>query len=1261
MKKVSFFLLLFSFLTTANAQVATISSSDLTGARLIFSTPDMSVDTSMVDGMLYSQLQLPEFVNSGVVGEPALPVYNRTIEIPLGAHVRIEVISANKQVVSAASIGMMGPLIPQQPSQRKSDTTAAIWVYNRDLYATDTFCGNPVVQVHNIGVSRDRNLAVLSYSPLRYNPATAMLEVFSQVEVALYYDGADVAATREMQQRYHSGAFAPQTDLLLTLPTGKSQNYAESAPIRYLIVCYSGFRGQMDAFVNWKRRKGFLTDIVYTDDPAVGSTATSIAAYIKSQYTYATAENPAPTYLLLVGDVEQIPAFNASNQVDNGHITDLYYATWTEGDFLPDCYYGRFSAQNVNQLTPQVSKTLLYEQYGFSDPTYLSRAILIAGVDAGYSNDNGYRYGDPAMDYVAKEYIKSANGFNSVVYYKNNTSFAPSGVVVTGSSNDNSTADSLLRRYYSGAGWVNYTAHGSETSWAEPELRVSDVNGLLNYGKPMFVIGNCCLTNHFNTSTCLGEAFLRRGNNAGAVSYIGGSNSTYWQEDFCWTVGVRSNISNTMNASYSASNLGVYDLLFHTHGESVPSWRTSAGAIISAGNMAVQNLNANSTMVKYYWEIYHVMGDPSLEPWLGEAEPMPLSVNTIYYRNSTPLMVTAVPYAYVALTDGNGMLISATFADEQGQAQLTVPITVPYGTYELAVTAQNYQPAFRPIRIVSLSGSALSVVSLQSDAPLSAGDTVTFSLQVANGSEVASSDFSLRCISNDLTQLYMLDNTDTLSTVAGNDTVLYPAVFRAVVSPQAIDCGRVMMTVQLVEGTDTSLYNTYVTLVAPNIVVVGYSLSATVEPGGMVSVAVTVRNDGHTSLDDASFSLLHSHNVATVLTQPYTHRSLVPNQVDTLLFDVLFGNDLRPSSNIPFLFLSESSVGTLNSPIMLGYAHVVVGDFETGDLSQINPSMNSHPWVVDSEETYEGDYSVRSSRSLSALGTSSMTFTYTCAFADSIRFFAKVSSESNGDWFFFSIDGETILSLSGEVDWERYSYPIEAGTHTFNFKYQKNWWRSSGSDAVWVDNIILPAAIKQTVYLADTVCRYSDYDFFGTSIATDVVGTQFFEHESETEVTYLSLTVLETPSISIEASTLDVVSGESVRLIASGATRYEWSTGDDEPVIQVTPTATSEYGVVGYIGMCSASSQITIRVLDGINEANLSTLHLYPNPTSDWVNVEVPLLNQLTVFDVSGRKMATFKGIQNKVCFSVKGWQDGVYFLRIETSNATLFRRIVVQ
>jgi len=430
----------------------------------------------------------------------------------------------------------------------------------------------------------------------------------------------------------------------------------------------------------------------------------AITNTLKSMYTNASESSPAPTYVLLVGDVAQMPVYGTKiansffwqMQLSKDHATDLYYTTWSSGDILPDCYLGRFSASDTATLRNIVAKTLYYEQYRFFDDSYLAKAALVAGEDQGSTGDNAYRCADPTMDYVAYYYVNAANGFNTVKYYKNNTSFYPSGVTVTGSSQSTSSATALKSYYSVGAGWINYSAHGDWNMWYKPQFTVSDVSRMSNVNMPSVMIGNCCLTNRFNETTCFGESLLRKNNNAGAVIYIGATNSTFWDQDFYWSVGLRDNISNTMSPSYIAAKMGTYDRLFHTHGEALSDYAVTAGKMLYFGNMSVQNAPTASSnwygttaeMKQYYWEIYELMGDPSLMPWLGRAEVL----NLVLSSDGTSLRVAAAPGAYVALIANDGLQLQAAgFAGSDGLAWLPVP-SVGLENCFVSVSAQGYRP-----------------------------------------------------------------------------------------------------------------------------------------------------------------------------------------------------------------------------------------------------------------------------------------------------------------------------------------------------------------------------------------------------------------------------------------------------------------------------------------------------------------------------------------------------------------------------------------
>jgi len=74
-----------------------------------------------------------------------------------------------------------------------------------------------------------------------------------------------------------------------------------------------------------------------------------------------------------------------------------------------------------------------------------------------------------------------------------------------------------------------------------------------------------------------------------------------------------------------------------------------------------------------------------------------------------------------------------------------------------------------------------------------------------------------------------------------------------------------------------------------------------------------------------------------------------------------------------------------------------------------------------------------------------------------IRFYWKVSSQANGDWLEFFLDGVRQDRISGSSDWLGCSYTVTgAGTHTLKWRYIKNGYGTAGSDCGWVDYVQSP-------------------------------------------------------------------------------------------------------------------------------------------------------------------------------------------------------------
>lgn len=88
--------------------------------------------------------------------------------------------------------------------------------------------------------------------------------------------------------------------------------------------------------------------------------------------------------------------------------------------------------------------------------------------------------------------------------------------------------------------------------------------------------------------------------------------------------------------------------------------------------------------------------------------------------------------------------------------------------------------------------------------------------------------------------------------------------------------------------------------------------------------------------------------------------------------------------------------------------------------------------------------------------TSNLYTTVNMQEGDTIVFEYIVSSETNYDWFTFSVNGTQVLRLSGanNTQWSTYTYTApSAGSYTFMWAYTKDGSVNNGEDCVKIDNV----------------------------------------------------------------------------------------------------------------------------------------------------------------------------------------------------------------
>ncbi len=71
------------------------------------------------------------------------------------------------------------------------------------------------------------------------------------------------------------------------------------------------------------------------------------------------------------------------------------------------------------------------------------------------------------------------------------------------------------------------------------------------------------------------------------------------------------------------------------------------------------------------------------------------------------------------------------------------------------------------------------------------------------------------------------------------------------------------------------------------------------------------------------------------------------------------------------------------------------------------------------------------------------------------------------------------------------------------------------------------------------------------------------------------------------------------------------------------------------------------------------TIHVYPNPTFDFLNVSTALeIKSLELFDVLGKRVLT---VGNRKIMNVAALQAGLYLLKINTVNGDLTKRVIIK
>lgn len=1221
-------------------------------------------------------------------GAPKLPVMRRLIEIPVGARPVVTVVSYDIDEYSLSELGIQNLIFPTQPPVAKSEQGPVDFVINQNAYASDKFNKNVLASIEVVGTMRSIRMARLEISPLEYNPVQGTIRVYSNVVVDVQFTGADYSATTELKAKTRSPYFG-NFDFLNKLPVeggDRTVNFTRY-PVKMVIVSDPMFEETLQPFIQWKTKKGFTVVEAYTNNPAVGTTKENIKSYLKGLYDAGTAEDPAPSFVLFVGDVAQIPAY-----MQGGHATDLYYCEYT-GDVIPEVFYGRFSATSVAQLQPQIDKTLMYEQYQFPDPSFLGNVVMISGVDGGYAPT----YGNGQITYGNTYYFNEAHGINSHTYL-----YPASG----------SSAAAIRQDFNNGAAYGNYTAHGSPSGWADPAFTTSHIPSMTNYGKYPLMVGNCCSTSTYE-SNCFGEELLRA-EDKGAVGYIGASNSTYWNEDFYFGVGYG---AIGLNTTYEGSTLGSYDRAFHDHGEPFEDWFTTQAQMMVAGNLAVTA--SGSGMITYYWQIYCLMGDPSLSIYFSVPDEMTASYEALMPLQSSSFTVNTDPYAYVAISK-EGILYGSALADEYGVAEVLLdPISVP-GEADVIITAQNRQPFIGTVLVASPEGP---YVLLQSKVVNDAngnnnqipehGEQFGFDIELKNVGNNASEELTVTLTSTSA-YIEIKDGTETWPNIEPDAIVNLENAFEVLASEWLPDQHNAQFELEITNGTETWNSSFAIKLYAPLLksgtMMVndtdGGNGNGRLDAGEEAIITLQVKNDGHCMAPETDAYLFTDSEWVEITSVKELVGDIDADSSQEASYNVTVHPDTPIGTLVSFYFSNASGVYS-SSKIYAPKVGLIIEDFETGDFDAYPwENTSAVPWTITSSPTNSGMYAARSGQ-IGNSSETSLSISMEVATNDVISFARKVSSENNYDWLRFYIDGSQKGEWAGEKNWEVVSFDVSPGMHTFKWTYKKDVSVSGGTDAGYIDDITFPSsigggsgtdfAVKAFAYPA-VVCDEGEVNLFAfvENAADDAIvyawtpaeiisnpeihnPVAYIENTTTFTIAAASGLMNATAEIEIpvaptpETPTIEQTETELISSATTGNQWYNYEGAIEGAVNQIyVPVSTNNYYVIvtGDNGCMSDPSELAYVAFVGVdNPANSGALNVYPNPFRNQLNIDFGIKQQGTVkislLNLMGQEIriveeSSFIGGNHSITFDANGLLPGIYFLKMESVNGTDVKKVVL-
>lgn len=1115
-----------------------------------------------------------------VKGAPSLPMYPISMIIGDNAEMEVSVVKSNytdfENIELAPSKGNFS---------RQINPAEVEYVYG-EMYQQDAFYPATQASLEAPYILRDFRAQNLMVYPYAYNPVTKTLRVYTDLRIAVKKVG-DNGDNKKMSRRDNTisadnEVMASYQHRFINFKSQEKYDFIEDEG-EMLVICVDEYMSALQELVTWKNISGRPTTMVPVSQTG---TLDDMKAYISNYYQ----SHPNLTFVLLVGEYNNLPPYSVV--VSEGLMTaksDNYYGMLEGNDYYEEVFVGRLSVVGVQDAINQVNKIIYYERDINENASWLSK-----GVGIGSTEGNGH-FGE--RDYQHIDFIR-----DTLMNY----TYTHVSKIYKGVDDFNPDADDVAFVINDGVGIVNYCNHGTQTSWVVSNFTTQDVNSLTNDNMLPFIWSSACYNGEFSTNECFAESWLRSmnettGKPAGA---IGGM--------FSW-----------ISQPWIPPMYGQDEMV-----NILTEWRdgykhTLGGASLN-GNMCILDMSPEDNGDTH--NTWILFGDPSL--MLRTKAPQTVSVdcdNTLYVGMSEMIVKADAEHALVTLSMDGEVLNSAKIVG--GQARLNFPALQNAGTAKLVVMGYNRTTVVKDIEITSMDGAYVvceNVELNQNDGQADYGDMLELSLNVRNIGDETANNVTVEVVSNS-EYAEVVESVANVSSVEANGVASIDNVFKVFVANNVPDQTVMHFTVKCYNSSLNCTSSFDIIANAPVIEIKNVAIESdnVLNPGGNATLSVEVVNNGNSDIHNVMTEIFSaSTDIAFDVTTIETEK-IEPSQTVVLTADFDIASSVANGA-IYEVAVSVSSgyyIAESNCFVNIGQSSE---DFESGNFNSFAWQFDGDAeWVI-TGDAQEGSYCAMSGDIDDGQSTS-MKLVVEFPYDDEVSFYRKLHCDYY-DKLFFLVDGQQYAMWQGgnstAVPWEQFTYTIPQGVHTLEWKYKKDGSDSFGSDCVYVDNIVLPAA----------------------NVMSSLEAVNNLKAE---------------------------IAEKNINLSWSAADADEYIIKrDGEQIATVTETSFAEvledgvytYNVVARKGnRYSLPAFITVELgkIVMIDEIEYNSVEVYPNPTSGILYVDMEDSFDAIIYNYQGQVVKKLYGINAQI--EMSGLKGGIYFVEIRTDDNAFVKKVLVK